>query len=230
MNQLQSTTLLNDLLQQHAASVLAWLRSIESDLLKPPFGFNWLGLAEAATFEAQSASDLAWAEVATSVYERLAATANSSAQESLMISAMLLRASMIARFGSVPGHLVLDLDQLKKIVGWVERKRNPTNVDKCWVSFLNPTYITPEPPEDYLKKTASEPRKPRFKTGNFAAVRESILRRICTLWQGSHLVAGFAKIQPRLPFLPLLLYCLPQLISCTIILLQKKQPKTLIIV
>jgi len=146
MNQLQSTTLLNDLLQQDAASVLAWLRNIESDLLKPPFGFkascknklykfyfqrtaksrfhikncsgyfytnpNWLGLAEGASFEAQSASDLAWAEVAISVYERLAAEANSSAQESLMISAMLLRVSMIARLGSVPGHLVLDLDQI----------------------------------------------------------------------------------------------------------------------
>ncbi|MUG94801.1 hypothetical protein F7734_21490 [Scytonema sp. UIC 10036] len=23
-----------------------------------------------------------------------------------------------------------------KIVGWVEHKRNPTNADKCWVSFL----------------------------------------------------------------------------------------------
>lgn len=33
------------------------------------------------TFEAQSASNLAWAEVAISVYERLAAEANSSAQE-----------------------------------------------------------------------------------------------------------------------------------------------------
>ncbi|MBW4588486.1 MAG: hypothetical protein KME33_25315 [Aetokthonos hydrillicola CCALA 1050] len=39
--------------------------------------------------------------------------------------------------------------QLRKIVGWVERQRNPTNPYKCWVTlredeastFLNPTYI-----------------------------------------------------------------------------------------
>ncbi|MBO3459011.1 hypothetical protein G7B40_010145 [Aetokthonos hydrillicola Thurmond2011] len=38
--------------------------------------------------------------------------------------------------------------RLRKIVGWVERQRNPTNADKCWVTlredeastFLNPTY------------------------------------------------------------------------------------------
>jgi len=35
-----------------------------------------------------------------------------------------------------------------QIVGWVERQRNPTNADKCWVvppahlrwTFLNPTH------------------------------------------------------------------------------------------
>ncbi len=105
---------LDDLMQQKAVSVLVWLKNIESDFIKPPFGFNWLGLAEAATFEAQSASDLVWAGVAISVYERLAAEANSSTQESLIISAMLLRVSMIARFGSVPGHLVLDIDQIMR--------------------------------------------------------------------------------------------------------------------
>ncbi|WP_460200847.1 hypothetical protein, partial [Scytonema sp. NUACC21] len=26
-----------------------------------------------------------------------------------------------------------------EIVGWVYRVRNPTNADRCWVSFLNPT-------------------------------------------------------------------------------------------
>ncbi|MUG96032.1 hypothetical protein F7734_28270 [Scytonema sp. UIC 10036] len=31
--------------------------------------------------------------------------------------------------------------RLREIVGWVERQRNPTNADKCWVSFLNPTYV-----------------------------------------------------------------------------------------
>ncbi|WP_166481858.1 hypothetical protein [Scytonema sp. UIC 10036] len=28
-----------------------------------------------------------------------------------------------------------------EIVGWVERQLDPTNADKCWVRFLNPTYV-----------------------------------------------------------------------------------------
>ena len=137
MNQLQSTIQLDDLLQQDARSVLAWLKNIESDFIKPPFGFNWLGLAEAATFEAQSASDLVWAMVAILVYEQLAAEANSSAQESLMISAMLLRASMIARFESVPGHLVLDLDQImrwfcdRQMMSWDSVAKKAANWRSC---------------------------------------------------------------------------------------------------
>lgn len=142
MNQLQSTILLNDLLQQDAAEVQVWLRSIESSSLKPPLEFNWLGLAEAAAIEAQSASDLAWAEVAISVYERLAAEANNSAQESLMISSMLLRASMIARFGSVPGHLVLDIylimrwfcDQM--MMSWDSVAKKAANWHSCSIEEI----------------------------------------------------------------------------------------------
>lgn len=113
MIQSQSIILLNELLQQDAASVKAWLKQTELDLLKLPEEFNWLGLAEAAAFEAQSASDITWAEVAILVYERLTAeTTNNSTRESLMISSMLLRAAMIAKFGSVPGHPVLDIDSI----------------------------------------------------------------------------------------------------------------------
>ncbi|MUG98784.1 hypothetical protein F7734_43435 [Scytonema sp. UIC 10036] len=32
------------------------------------------------------------------------------------------------------------LREIVEIVGWVE-ERNPTTADKCWVSFLNPTYL-----------------------------------------------------------------------------------------
>lgn len=113
MIQSQSTILLNDLLQQDAASVRAWLRRTQSDSLKLSAEFNWLGLAEAAAFESQSTSNVTWAEVAISVYEQLATeTANSNARESLMISSMLLRSAMIAKLGSVPGHPVLDIDAI----------------------------------------------------------------------------------------------------------------------
>ncbi|MUG93861.1 hypothetical protein F7734_16140 [Scytonema sp. UIC 10036] len=33
------------------------------------------------------------------------------------------------------------LQGISEIVGWVEHERYPTNADKCWVSFLNPTYV-----------------------------------------------------------------------------------------
>jgi hypothetical protein len=114
----QSTVLLNKLIQQDAAEVKDWLRRVESDEQEPPAGFNWLGLAEAAAFDAQSASDLAWAEVALAVYERLAAKTNPSGREPLMLSSMMLRAAMIAKLGAVSSHPILDLDQ---IICWFER-------------------------------------------------------------------------------------------------------------
>jgi hypothetical protein len=114
----QSTVLLNKLIQQDAAEVKDWLRRVESDEQEPPAGFNWLGLAEAAAFDAQSASDLAWAEVAITVYERLAESTNPSGRESLMLSSKMLRAAMIAKLGAVPDHPILDLDQ---IICWFER-------------------------------------------------------------------------------------------------------------
>ncbi|MBC6424449.1 MAG: hypothetical protein GDA43_01255 [Hormoscilla sp. SP5CHS1] len=114
MSQTQETILLNKLQQQDAAEVLAWLKRIESGQELPVAGFNWLGLAELAAFEAHWKSNLLWAEVATSVYDRLAAE-NSSVRESLMISSMLVRAAAIAQHGLVSGHPVLDLQQ---IVRW----------------------------------------------------------------------------------------------------------------
>ena len=114
INQLQSSEQLNNLLQQDATYVQTWLKRIESHSLNPPEGFNWLGLAEAAAFKARSASNLAWAEVATWVYQRLVAEANNNMRqkESLMISLMMLRATMITKLGAITGHLVLDIDQL----------------------------------------------------------------------------------------------------------------------
>jgi len=73
MSQTQETILLNKLQQQDAAEVLAWLKRIESGQELPVAGFNWLGLAELAAFGAHWKSNLLWAEVATSVYDRLAA-------------------------------------------------------------------------------------------------------------------------------------------------------------
>ncbi|GAB4296367.1 MAG: hypothetical protein Fur0025_33880 [Oscillatoriaceae cyanobacterium] len=89
----------------------------DSDL---PAEFNWLGLAEAAadnayasrSYEANT-TDIKWAEIATTIYERLAAIADkkkSGSGESLRISAMMLRAGMIDKFGVVSYHPILDIN------------------------------------------------------------------------------------------------------------------------
>ena len=117
MNQFQVITSLNQLMQQDASYVESWLKNIWHGQLEAPEDFNWLGLAEAATFKAHSdsnedfnAANLMWAEVATSVYERLAAESSSPESESFVNSAMMLRVAMITRFGSISEHDVLDIN------------------------------------------------------------------------------------------------------------------------
>ncbi len=122
MNQLESTKLLNDLLQQDACDVLAWVKQVREGKLQSPINFNWHGLAEAAAMEARlnygndsSVINLSWAEVATSIYDYLGRRAGESAGESFLISSMLLRAAMIAECGAIPGHPVLDID---RVINW----------------------------------------------------------------------------------------------------------------
>ena len=119
MIQSQPATLLQEMLQNDAADALAWLRDIESGKQKPPEKFNWLGFAEVAAFNAHNESNLLWAEVAISVYERLAQEANDKAndasKESTTIAAMMLRAAFIADRGSVAGDRVLDAN---RIISW----------------------------------------------------------------------------------------------------------------
>ena len=122
MSQSESNNLLNELLEQDAFYVQAWLKDIWSGQLKAPEGFNWLGLAQAATSIAHSgisddatAPDISWAEVATSIYDKLATGASPDGQKAYMLSSMMLRAAMIAKLGSISGHSVLDLDL---IINW----------------------------------------------------------------------------------------------------------------
>lgn len=122
MNQLQSSELLNELLQQDANDVLVWLKQVWSGQLRSPTNFNWHGLAEAAAFDARSYNgdgsliiNKTWAEVATSIYDYLAEQAGEPAGESFLISSMLLRAGMIAELGFIPGDPVLDID---RVINW----------------------------------------------------------------------------------------------------------------
>lgn len=47
---------LDELLSWDADLVLNWLKTIESGRVKPPEGFHWQGLAEAAAFDAREGS------------------------------------------------------------------------------------------------------------------------------------------------------------------------------
>ncbi|KAM3097425.1 hypothetical protein ACKFKF_20220 [Phormidesmis sp. 146-12] len=58
---------------------------------------------------------LKWAEVAVSVYEKLAQTTGVPDNESFLNSAMVLRLGMIRQLGSVVGHPILDI---QTVVNW----------------------------------------------------------------------------------------------------------------
>jgi hypothetical protein len=130
MGKPQKTELLNQLLQQKPAQVEAWLQNVRSGQENMPEGFNWLGLAESAAFNARSEADLTWAKVAISIYEELANRSNDSDRHSFMLSSLNLRAYMVARLGVIPGDAILDSDKiihyflstLKFPYEWVEKK------------------------------------------------------------------------------------------------------------
>ncbi len=110
-----------DQIRQQYPESLALLQDIldsDSDL---PDEFEWLGLAEVAAHNAYAPisiyeanqTNIKWAEIATKIYERLAAIADKSKSgsgESLRISSMMLRAGMIDKFGVVDHHPVLDIN------------------------------------------------------------------------------------------------------------------------
>lgn len=63
----------------------------------------------------EAASALEWAKISLSVYDLLESRATAGDRDSYAQSAMNLRASLIARFGVVPEHQVLDVD---RVVYW----------------------------------------------------------------------------------------------------------------
>ena len=126
----QKTALLNQLLQRKPSQVEAWLQRVRSGQEKVPEGFNWLGLAEGAAFNARSETDLTWTKVAISIYEDLANHSKNSDSHSFMLSSLNLRVYMIAKLGVVSGDAILDSDKIihhffstvKFPYEWVEKK------------------------------------------------------------------------------------------------------------
>ena len=99
----QRQKLVNQLLKQDPSQVEAWMQRVRSGQEKAPEGFNWLGLAEGAAFNARTETDLTWAKVAISIYEDLANHSKGSDGHSFMLSALNLRAYLIVKLGAVPG-------------------------------------------------------------------------------------------------------------------------------
>ncbi|MEH1950030.1 MAG: hypothetical protein V7K77_24210 [Nostoc sp.] len=118
MVETEATNFLRVLLQQDAEHIQTWLRMVWAKQQQVPEKFNWLGLAQVSTSNAQELANeesneshsesLAWAEIATSVYEFLAEN-NPSFSERYLDSSMGLRAYTILKFGAIPGNRVLDI-------------------------------------------------------------------------------------------------------------------------
>jgi hypothetical protein len=118
MAETEATNLLRVLLQKDPEQVQTWLRMVWAEQQQVPEKFNWLGLAEVSTSKTQELANeesneshsesLAWAEIATSVYEFLAEN-NPSFSERYLDSSMTLRAYTILKFGAIPGNRVLDI-------------------------------------------------------------------------------------------------------------------------
>lgn len=113
-------TTANELLMKEPNQVQAWVEQARCGQIAVPSDFNWLGLAYSA---AEAARDLAargdraalaWAGAAISVYDYLASEAAADVTSEFERDAMFVRAAMIAGFGAVPGHPVLDIATIER--------------------------------------------------------------------------------------------------------------------
>lgn len=113
----------NYLLEQHPKDVDAWLQSATNRSTFSHEDFQWwLGLAQGATFRAESgfqidtpSQDFAvmWARVGVTIYEYLLAQpSNASACLSLELSLMELRTFFITRLGMMKNDPLLDVEQI----------------------------------------------------------------------------------------------------------------------
>jgi len=104
-----------DLFNQSPDQVQLWLGEVASKKIAPPREYNWwLNLAEHAAFQARLAEDtndedrLKWAHVAVLVYAYLTVISTGEEKGFPERSNMIFRTNMIARFGAITNHPVLD--------------------------------------------------------------------------------------------------------------------------
>ena len=136
MTQSPTTISLDRVLEQDAESILIWVKKIFSDQATQPQEFNWLLLADVSSAKARKGQnssglpDREWAEIATTIYDRLADDAEhkkTGSGESFRISSMMLRAGAIAKLGVISDHCVLDVNLILQWF-WITSKNRP----KMW--------------------------------------------------------------------------------------------------
>jgi hypothetical protein len=136
----QSPTIISvdRILEQDAESVLIWVNNIFSGQTAQPQDFNWLLLADVAAAKARKGEngsglcDRTWAQVATTIYDRLAEAAEQKkpgSAESFTISSMMLRAGAIAKLGVISDDPVLDVNLILQWF-WDNIKESREDVEK----------------------------------------------------------------------------------------------------
>lgn len=130
--------MIDRILEQDAESVLIWVKNIFSGQTAQLQEFNWLLLADISSTKARKGQngsglpDRKWAEVATTIYDRLADAAKQKkpgSGESFTISSMMLRAVAIAKLGVISDHPVLDVNLILQWF-WDNIKESREEVEK----------------------------------------------------------------------------------------------------
>ncbi len=138
MTQSPTTISLDRILEQNAESVLIWVNNIFSGQTPEPQDFNWLLLADVASAKAGKGEndsglcDRTWAQVATTIYDRLSEAAEQKkpgSGESFTISSMMLRAGAITKLGVISDDPVLNVNLILQWF-WDNIKESREDVNK----------------------------------------------------------------------------------------------------
>ena len=138
MTQSPTTISLDRILEQDAESVLIWANNIFSGQTAQPQDFNWLLLADVASAKAGKGEndsglcDRTWAQVATTIYDRLSEAAEQKkpgSGESFTISSMMLRAGAITKLGVISDDPVLNVNLILQWF-WDNIKESREDVNK----------------------------------------------------------------------------------------------------
>lgn len=115
---------INGILQQSPLKLRDWVSSQSSNKISDSATFNWLGLAEGASYNAyatlrEGRNQLAheWGWLAVYIYEELTTNGGQSESISYENSAMQIRVSLIRKLGYKMGDFLLDINL---VLDWFE--------------------------------------------------------------------------------------------------------------